>query len=85
MTTREGRTTYVRSQERQDPGHAARAMSLYIPRGRQMVEKQCPNADCPEYGHTQELAAFEEFGRQFLVRDEDIYCPECGTEMTDVL
>lgn len=60
-------------------------MSLHIPRGGQVVEKECPNADCPEHGYTQELAAFEEFGRLFLCRDEDIFCQECGTEMTDIL
>ena len=60
-------------------------MSLYIPRGRQVVEKKCPEPDCPEHDITQELPAFESFGRLFLCRDDDVYCRECGTEMIDVL
>lgn len=59
-------------------------MSLYMHKDRRTVEKKCPDPDCPEHGIPQELLVFEEFGRLFLCRDEDIYCAECGTEMTDV-
>jgi hypothetical protein len=58
-------------------------MTLYIPRSPQVVEKKCPNRDCCEHDIVHELPAWEEFGRLFLYREDEIYCRECGTEMID--
>ena len=57
--------------------------SYYIPRGRGVVEKKCPNTDCCEHDMVHELPAFEEFGRLFLCREDEMYCRECGEEMVD--
>jgi hypothetical protein len=43
-------------------------MSTYSPRGREVVEKKCPNHECPEHDIVCELPAWEEFGRLFLCR-----------------
>lgn len=59
-------------------------MSLYVSRRWPVVEKKCSNRACAECGITQELAAFEEFGRLFLVDEDDLRCRECGEEMSDV-
>lgn len=58
-------------------------MSTYLPRGRQVVEKKCANSDCPEYNLVQELAAWEEYGRLFLYREDELYCRDCGAELID--
>ncbi|HEY3944414.1 MAG TPA: hypothetical protein VGL78_04235 [Solirubrobacteraceae bacterium] len=59
-------------------------MRLRRPQDAHTIEKQCPNASCSQHHITQDLTAFEEYGRLFLREDDDIYCRECGTEMIDV-
>jgi hypothetical protein len=58
-------------------------MTLYVSRGRGVVEKKCANPDCCEHEMVHELPAWEEFGRLFLYREDELKCRECGEEMID--
>jgi hypothetical protein len=35
---------------------------------------------CPACGFTWEVEGHEEYGTWWPERDDDLYCPECGTE-----
>lgn len=56
---------------------------LYRADRKSVVEKTCTNPSCCEHDFVQELPAFAEFGRLFLYDDDDVFCRECGQEMSD--
>lgn len=58
-------------------------MSTYPPTARAVVEKKCANEECSEFDVMQELPAWEETGRLFLHREDELYCRECGEGMID--
>jgi hypothetical protein len=58
-------------------------MRTHAPADWPVVEKVCANPLCCEQGVVQELPAYEQFGRLFLHNDDQVFCRECGQEMTD--
>jgi hypothetical protein len=47
------------------------------------IDVACPNEACPEYGVTVPLLAWCEYGAAEPAREDDWFCPECGTERVD--